>query len=116
MAVLETGYYRIMGRLSVDIIKSGGYKLSALEIEAVLLLHAAILECAVVGIQDDTWGEIVAVAAVLTTEHELDLEQLQSWSAKHLAKYKIPRRLLIVDDLPRNAMGKVTKRDVGKMF
>ncbi|MCB1212199.1 MAG: acyl-CoA synthetase, partial [Verrucomicrobiales bacterium] len=57
MAVLERGYYRIMGRLSVDIIKSGGYKLSALEIEAALLEHPDIVECAVIGLPDDTWGE-----------------------------------------------------------
>ena len=64
MAVLEDGYYRILGRLSVDIIKSGGHKLSALEIEDVLRQHPAIQDCAVVGLPDDTWGEIVAVAAV----------------------------------------------------
>jgi len=54
IAVLESGYYRIMGRQSVDIIKSGGYKLSALEIESVLLDHELIEQCAVVGMADDT--------------------------------------------------------------
>ena len=59
VAVVEDGYYRIMGRSSVDIIKSGGYKLSALEIEGVLLTHPAVSEVAVIGVQDDTWGEAV---------------------------------------------------------
>lgn len=78
MALSETGHHRIMGRLSVDIIKSGGYKLSALEIEAALLEQPAIAECAVVGVADDTWGEAVAVAAVLAAGEELDLETLRA--------------------------------------
>ena len=77
IAVLESGYYRIMGRQSVDIIKSGGYKLSALEIESVLLDHELIEQCAVVGMADDTWGESVAVACVLTQQAELNLQQLK---------------------------------------
>ncbi|MES2477062.1 MAG: acyl-CoA synthetase [Verrucomicrobiota bacterium] len=117
MAVMEQGYYRILGRLSVDIIKSGGYKLSALEIEAALLEHPAILECAVVGLEDDTWGETVAVAAVLDSSCEvLLLEDLQQWGKDRLSSYKLPRRLRIVDSLPRNAMGKVAKREVAQLF
>jgi malonyl-CoA/methylmalonyl-CoA synthetase len=114
MGIREDGYYRILGRLSVDIIKSGGYKLSALEIEAALLEHPAIRECAVIGLEDDTWGETVAVAAVL--EGDLGLEDLQHWSKGRLSSYKLPRRLLRVESLPRNAMGKVAKKEVGKLF
>lgn len=116
MAVLETGYYRIMGRLSVDIIKSGGYKLSALEIEAALLQHPAIRECAVIGIPDDTWGEAVAVAAALSDGEKLDIDPLRDWCRDKLSVYKIPKRLLIIDALPRNAMGKVTKPAVRDLF
>lgn len=116
MAVLEDGYYRIMGRLSVDIIKSGGYKLSALEIENHLLAHASIQECAVVGVDDETWGEVVGVAIVLEPEASLSLEQLKGWSKDKMSAYKIPRILTHVESLPRNAMGKVTKMDVKKMF
>jgi len=111
LAVLETGYYRIMGRLSIDIIKSGGYKLSALEIEATLLEHPAIRECAVVGLNDDTWGEVVAVAAVLHAGiGDLQLDDLQRWCQERLSRYKTPRHLLVLNSLPRNALGKVTKR------
>ncbi len=116
MAVLEDGYYRIMGRQSVDIIKSGGYKLSALEIEAALMDHDAIQECAVVGTPDETWGEAVAVAVVLAEKTELQLEELRDWCRDRLSKYKIPKELLVVDSLPRNAMGKVTKPAVSKLF
>ncbi|RYD48995.1 MAG: long-chain fatty acid--CoA ligase [Verrucomicrobiaceae bacterium] len=117
MAVRETGYYRILGRLSVDIIKSGGYKLSALEIEAALLDHPAIRECAVIGLADDTWGETVAVAAALEdSAGGFSLEDLQQWSKDRLSSYKLPRRLLVLDSLPRNAMGKVSKKEVAALF
>jgi len=105
-----------MGRLSVDIIKSGGYKLSALEIEAALLEHPAICECAVVGVADETWGEAVAVAAVFRDGEELSLEALRTWCGDRISPYKIPKRLLSVESLPRNAMGKITKRAVQKLF
>ncbi|GDY21940.1 long-chain-fatty-acid--CoA ligase [Verrucomicrobiota bacterium] len=109
MAVLERGYYRIMGRLSVDIIKSGGYKLSALEIEAALLEHPHIRECAVIGVPDSTWGEAVAAAVVLADGTTLELPALREWCREKLSYYKIPQRLLVMKELPRNAMGKVTK-------
>jgi malonyl-CoA/methylmalonyl-CoA synthetase len=116
MAVLESGYYRIMGRLSIDIIKSGGFKLSALEIEAALLDHPAIQECAVIGVMDETWGEAVAVAAVLSKDVELVLPTLREWCRDRLSVYKIPKRLHVVDALPRNAMGKVTKPALRVLF
>jgi len=116
VAVLEKGYYRILGRQSVDIIKSGGYKLSALEIEAVLLEHPGIRECAVVGLPDEMWGEAVAVAVVLHSQHELDLPALKDWCRERLSYYKLPKHLLICRALPRNAMGKVVKPDVQRLF
>ena len=116
IAVIEDGYFRIMGRSSVEIITSGGYKLSALEIEASLLDHPAITQCAVVGIADDTWGEVVAVAVVLKQNEELTLAALQSWSEDRISSYKQPRKLLVVDELPRNAMGKVKKPAVVELF
>lgn len=116
MAVLERGYYRIMGRLSVDIIKSGGYKLSALEIEAALLEHPLIAECAVIGLSDDTWGEAVTAVCVLKENATLDLQTLRDWCKGRLSVYKIPQRLLVVSELPRNAMGKVTKPAVRALF
>ncbi|NOX99504.1 MAG: AMP-binding protein [Verrucomicrobia bacterium] len=116
MAVIESAYYRIMGRLSVDIIKSGGYKLSALEIEATLLQHPDISECAVIGLPDDTWGEMVAVAAVLELGAKLEIDELRRWCRDLMSTYKIPKRLLLVEALPRNAMGKVTKTTVHDLF
>ena len=116
VAVIEAGYWRILGRQSVDIIKSGGYKVSALEIEDVLRQHPEIRDCAVVGIPDDEWGERVAAAIVPGSGDGPTLEILREWAAARLAKYKLPTRMRLVDDLPRNAMGKVVKARVKELF
>ena len=116
IAVFENGSYRILGRNSVDIIKTGGYKVSALEIEEVLRTHVDIQECTVVGVADSEWGERVCAALVLKEESSLTLEALRSWAKDRLAVYKIPTAILILDDLPRNAMSKVTKPKVTQLF
>lgn len=116
VAVNEQGAYRLLGRTSVDIIKTGGYKVSALEIEEVLRAHPAIAECAVVGIADPEWGERVALAVELKPGASVSLEDLQTWARPQLAPYKVPRALRSVDTLPRNAMGKVLKPDVAALF
>ena len=109
VAVLDQGYYRIMGRSSVDIIKSGGYKLSALEIEGTLLTHDSIAEAAVIGVEDETWGEAVSAFVVLKQDTALSFDELKTWCEGKMSAYKIPKNLRILDALPRNAMGKVTK-------
>ena len=111
VAVVEDGAYRLLGRRNTDIIKSGGYKISALEIEDVLRSHPAIVDCAVTGVQDDEWGERVVVTAELASSTELTLDELQEWARSRLAPYKIPRALECVAALPRNAMGKVVKQN-----
>lgn len=108
-ALVHEGSYRILGRTNIDILKTGGHKLSALEIEETLREHPAIAECAVVGVPDEEWGQRVAVAAVLKENGALDLPTLRSWARESLAGYKLPSRLLVVEALPRNAMGKVVK-------
>lgn len=122
----ENDYYIIMGRTNADIMKVGGFKLSALEIESVLLEHAAISECAVLGLPDKDYGETVCaiivpqVDAMSGNPQELkallSLEELQAWSKKKLAPYKIPTKLVIWEKLPRNAMGKVNKKDLKKLL
>ncbi len=117
IAVVEEGYYKIMGRSSVDIIKSGGYKISALEIEEVLRECSSIADCAVVGVPDDEWGELIVAAIVLKDELvNIDIKELSAWIIDKIAHYKKPRRYLIVKELPRNAMGKVVKNEVKKLF
>jgi len=115
-AVVEGGDYRLLGRTSVDIIKSGGEKVSALEIEEVLRAHPAVAECAVVGVADPDWGEKVCVAAELRPGAALSLEELAAWARVRLAPCKVPKALRCVEALPRNAMGKVVKPEVAKLF
>ena len=116
VAVLEGGGYRILGRKSVDIIKTGGYKVSALEIEEVLREHPNIQECAVVGVEDAEWGERVCAALVPRAGCRLETDRIREWSRERLAAYKVPSRLLFVGELPRNALGKVLKPDVAQLF
>ncbi|MEH2035338.1 acyl-CoA synthetase [Nostoc sp.] len=115
-AVVENGNYRILGRMSVDIIKTGGYKVSALEIEEVLRTHPDIQECAVVGVADLEWGERVCAALVLQGSQPLTLQAFRSWAKERLAVYKVPTQILILEELPRNVMGKVTKPTVVELF
>ncbi|TDQ18965.1 malonyl-CoA/methylmalonyl-CoA synthetase [Algoriphagus boseongensis] len=114
IAVIDEGYYRILGRDSVDIIKSGGYKISALEIEEILRRHPDVKDCGVVGIPDEEWGELVSAGVV--AENTLDLKALKDWMRAQMPAYKTPRNYLILKELPRNAMGKVVKNDLKKMF
>ena len=116
IAIIEDGYYRIMGRSSVDIIKSGGYKISALEIEEVLRQYEYIEDCAVVGIPDEEWGELIVAAIVLKENVNFDEKELNNWIIQKMASYKKPRKYIIVAELPRNAMGKVVKNEVKKIF
>jgi malonyl-CoA/methylmalonyl-CoA synthetase len=117
-AVVENGVYRILGRTNIDILKTGGHKVSALEIEEALRGHPAIAECAVVGVPDPEWGERVAAAVVLNdVENDaLDLPSLRTWARELLAVHKLPSRLLVLDTLPRNAMGKVMKPALVALF
>jgi malonyl-CoA/methylmalonyl-CoA synthetase len=115
-AVIENGVYRILGRTNIDILKTGGHKVSALEIEEALREHPSVAECAVVGLPDAEWGERIAAAVVLNDGGDLDLPSLRIWARKSLAPHKLPSRLLVVDALPRNAMGKVMKPSIVVLF
>ena len=115
VAVLNESSYKILGRKNIDIIKSGGYKISALEIEDVLRKHSEITDCAVVGIPDEEWGEIIAAALVVKTK-EFDAENLAAWIRERLPDYKLPRKYQIVEELPRNVLGKVLKPSVKEYF
>lgn len=114
VAIVEQGYFRIIGRSSVDIIKSGGYKISALEIEEQLREHSLVRDCAVVGIPNEEWGELVVAA--LVADAGIDLKTLDLWLRERMPTYKTPKRYLVLEELPRNAMGKVVKNEVKIMF
>ncbi|WP_424189774.1 AMP-binding protein [Actinokineospora sp. G85] len=113
MAVREPdGYLRVVGRKATDLIKSGGYKIGAGEIENALLEHPGVAEVAVTGEPDDDLGERV-VAWVVAAGARTPAEELADHVARLLAPHKRPRVVRYLDSLPRNDMGKVTKRALG---
>ncbi|WP_434443668.1 acyl-CoA synthetase [Lentzea sp. E54] len=108
----EDGYYRIVGRKATDIIKSGGYKIGAGEIENALLEHPGVKEVAVTGEPDDDLGERI-VAWVVPAGAEPSAGELADHVARLLTPHKRPRLVRFVESLPRNDMGKVMKRALG---
>lgn len=109
---IDKKLFKILGRTSVDIIKTGGYKVSALEIETILLAHPAISDCAILGIPNEKWGEIVAGVVVLRPEVELSWETLKEWCKSKMTNYMVPKTIKVVDSIPKNAMGKVNKKEL----
>jgi fatty acid CoA ligase FadD36 len=104
------GWHRIVGRTSVDLIKSGGYRIGAGEVEAALLAHPAISEAAVVGIPDADLGQRIVAYVVGTGAAPVDPAAVSAFVAEQLSSHKRPREVRVVDTLPRNAMGKVQKK------
>lgn len=124
---------QIMGRTSVDIIKSGGYKLSALDIESALLHHPGVAEAAVLGAPDEDLGQVVmalvypkqqvsSTAAGQRQQQQQQSQQqlvqeLQQQCDRELPSYSVPKRWLVLDSpLPRNAMGKLNKKELLRQF
>jgi fatty-acyl-CoA synthase len=106
----EAGYIKIVDRLK-DMIISGGINVYPAELERVLYEHPDVVDVAVVGVPDERWGE-TPVACVVTRNPELTLEDLRPLLERELADYKRPRRLELLDALPRNSNGKILKRDL----
>lgn len=103
------GCVGVLGRTSVDILKSAGYKLSAPAIEEAVRRHPLVQDVAVVGLPDETYGQVVAAAIVTRRGATLSAEALQAFLSDELADYQRPRVVRFVADLPRNALGKVVK-------
>jgi fatty acid CoA ligase FadD36 len=102
----EQGRWRIVGRASTDLIKSGGYRIGAGEVEDALLSHPSVQEAAVLGVPDDDLGQRIVAFVVA---HDVAETELISHVASMLARHKRPRSIVFVDALPRNALGKVDK-------
>jgi fatty acid CoA ligase FadD36 len=113
VAVVDAaGMHRIVGRESVDLIKSGGYRIGAGEIETALLGHPGVSEAAVVGVPDDDLGQRIVAFVVGSPEIGVQPAELIDFVAQQLSVHKRPREVRIVDALPRNAMGKVLKKEL----
>jgi fatty acid CoA ligase FadD36 len=109
VAVIDTdGMHRIVGRESVDLIKSGVFRVGAGEVETVLLGHAGVSEVAVVGVPDEDLGQRIVAFVV----GDADPTELIDYVARELSVHKRPREVRVVESLPRNAMGKVLKKEL----
>jgi fatty acid CoA ligase FadD36 len=105
------GWHRIVGRQSTDLIKSGGYRIGAGEVESALLTHPDVVEAAVVGEPDEDLGQVIV--AYVVARRPVRGSELTDFVAERLSAHKRPRRVVLLDELPRNAMGKVQKRQLG---
>jgi fatty acid CoA ligase FadD36 len=111
VAVIDAdGMHRIVGRESVDLIKTGGFRVGAGEIEAALLGHPGVREAAVVGMADEDLGQRIVAFVVGDAEPDALIEYV----ARELSAHKRPREVRLVDALPRNAMGKVLKKELAQ--
>ena len=115
----DVGYFDAEGYLYVvdrirDVINTGGVLVASREVEETLFLHQAVSEVAVVGLPDDKWIEAVTAFVVLRPDQTTDEADLLALARQHLAPYKLPKKILFVDNLPRNTAGKLLKRELRK--
>jgi fatty-acyl-CoA synthase len=111
----EDGYFYISGRFK-DMIISGGENVYAAEVEAVLTEHPAINECALIGQPDEKWGEVGLVIAVMAPKQTTTETELQDYCRQHLARYKVPKRIIFADALPYSPYGKVIKAELRDIY
>ena len=111
----EDGFYYIDGRYK-DMIKSGGENIYAAEVEAVYREHPAVKDAALIGMPDDTWGEVGLMIVVLEEGQPADAQTLKEFCLDKLARYKIPKKVIFSDDLPYSAYGKVEKSKLKERY
>lgn len=81
-----------------------------------MLEHPFIAECAVLGVPDEIWGERVGMVCRLKGNADLNVENLRCWAEHRMARYKVPSRIVILDEIPKNAMGKINKKSLKSLF
>ena len=111
----DEGYLYIVDRIR-DVINTGGVLVASREVEEVLFTHPAVSEVAVVGLPDDKWIEAVTAFVVLRPGHTVEDATLLALAREHLAPYKLPKKVVFVDTLPRNTAGKLLKRELRKQY
>ena len=115
----DVGRFGDDGRLYVEgrddeMIVSGGENVFPKEVEDCLQRHEAVHEVAAVGVDDDDYGKRLKAYVALESGASVDEDELKAWVKKNLARYKVPREIVFLDELPRNSTGKVLKRELGK--
>lgn len=111
----DEGFMFVVDRLK-DMVISGGENVYPAEVESALFQHPSIADVAVIGLPDERWGEAVTAVVVCTAGESLALEDLREWGGERLAKFKLPTRLHIIDELPRTSSGKVLKFELRDQF
>jgi len=111
----EEGFYFVVDRVK-DMVITGGENVYPAEVEEVLLSHPSVTEVAVIGTPSEQWGELVTAVVTLVEGGELTLEQMREFAGESLARYKLPGRLEIVEEIPHNASGKMLKRELRDTF
>ena len=111
----DEGYLYIVDRIR-DVINTGGVLVASREVEEILFTHPSVSEVAVVGLPDDKWIEAVTAFVVLRPGHAADAAALQALARAHLAPYKLPKKIVFVDNLPRNTAGKLLKRELRRQY
>ncbi len=111
----DEGYVFLADRMEDKII-SGGYNVYPTEVEAALAEHPAIAECAAFGIPDPKWGEAVHAAVTLRTDHSTNEEELIAFCKEHLAKFKVPKGIDVLEELPKSPVGKILRRALREPF
>jgi len=109
------GYYYIVGRKK-DMIITGGENVYPKEVENAIEKIASVNEVAVVGLPDERWGEAVTAVVAVQTGFELTIDQLREHCERYLAKYKIPKKMIIVDEIPKTLVGKIDKKVIIEKF
>jgi O-succinylbenzoic acid--CoA ligase len=112
-ALDDEGYLYVLDRRD-DLIISGGENVYPAEVEAVLLSHPAVADVGVVGVPDEKWG--MALAAFVVRRAAVAEDELRAFCAERLARYKIPARFIFVESLPRNAAGKLLRRELTRLL
>ena len=111
----DNGFFYIIDR-SKDMIISGGFNIYPSEIEQVLWRHPAVLDCAVIGVPDEKWGEAVKAVVELKQGIHTSDQELKDHCRAGLAAFKTPKTIEIWDALPRSALGKVLKREIRERY
>jgi acyl-CoA synthetase (AMP-forming)/AMP-acid ligase II len=107
----EDGYLYIVDRAK-DMVITGGFNVYSAEVEQALMAHAAIRDCAVVGLPDEKWGERVTAVVQLQSGAELDIDELTSFVKERIGSVKTPKQIEVWPDLPRSTVGKILKTDI----
>lgn len=111
----DDGFVWIVDRVK-DMIISGGENIYPAEVETAIYEHPDVSEAAVIGVPDEKWGEVGKAVIALKPGSTLDGDQLLAWLAGRIARYKMPRSAVVVDELPHTASGKILKRDLRDQF